>query len=131
MYKYPQNQSYLASSGQTLTTDVSMTYVTGKFVNKPIVAELHLYRIKLGTKLIRYTRCSLDNGAAYTRGWPSQCVWELLDASPCMAAGSRGIGQSPFPFCFFSAATKTGKSSKWQASAPEATGSRSSDWTAL
>ena len=45
-------------SGQTLTTNVSMTLVTGKFVTEPMshVAALHLYRIKLGTKLIRSLR---------------------------------------------------------------------------
>ena len=45
MHKYPQNQGYVSSSGQTLTTNVSMTYVTGKFVTKPMsyVATLHLY----------------------------------------------------------------------------------------
>ena len=33
------------------------------------VAALHLYRIKLGTKLIRsYAYCSLDKGVAYTKG---------------------------------------------------------------
>ena len=37
---YPQNQSYVGSSGQTLTTNVSMTL----FVTKPMysVAALHL-----------------------------------------------------------------------------------------
>ena len=58
MHKYPQNMSYVGSSGQTLATNMSMTYVTGKFVTKPLsyVAALHLYRIKLGTKLIRSLR---------------------------------------------------------------------------
>ena len=58
MHKYPQNQSYVGSSGQALTTNVSMTYATGKFVTKPLsyVAALHLYRIKLGPKLIQSLR---------------------------------------------------------------------------
>ena len=35
MHKYPQNQSYVGSSGQTLTTNVYMTLCTRKFV-KPM-----------------------------------------------------------------------------------------------
>ena len=36
MHRYPQNQSYVGSSGQTLTTNVSMTLCNCKFVTKPM-----------------------------------------------------------------------------------------------
>ena len=46
MHKYPQNQSSVGSSGQTITTNVSP---------KPCLMRLHYisYRIKLGTELIQ------------------------------------------------------------------------------
>ena len=47
MHKYPQNQGYVGSSGQTLTRNMSMTLGNdpGKFVTKPMsyVATLHSY----------------------------------------------------------------------------------------
>ena len=70
MHKYPENQSYVGSSGQTLTTNVSVTG-TGTFVTKPIsyVATLHLYRIKLGTKSIWSLRpLWLGQGCSYDKG---------------------------------------------------------------
>ena len=55
MHKYTQNQSYVGSSGQILTTDVSMTLCSWQICHQAQshVAAIHLYRIKLGTKLIR------------------------------------------------------------------------------
>ena len=48
MHKYPQNQSYAGSSGQTLTTGVSMTLRNWQIRHQTqvSVAALHLYRIK-------------------------------------------------------------------------------------
>ena len=72
MHKYPQNMSYVGSRGQTLTTNVSITYVTSKFVTKPMsyVAALHLYRIK-----IRYQINTVPTPAvAWTRAWLTQRV---------------------------------------------------------
>jgi hypothetical protein len=53
--KYPQNHSYVGSSGQTLTTNVSMTPCSWQICHQThvFVAALNLYRMKLGTKLIR------------------------------------------------------------------------------
>ena len=54
MHRYPQNQSYVGSSRQTLTTNVSMTLRDWQLWDQTMsyVAALHLYWIKLGTKLI-------------------------------------------------------------------------------
>ena len=59
MHKHPQNQSYVGSSGQTLTTNVSMT-----LCNSQIRHQTHVLcgrttfgtELKLGTKLIRPLR---------------------------------------------------------------------------
>ena len=71
MHRYPQNQSYVGSSGQPLTPNVSMTLCNWQIRHQThvFVAALHLYRIKLRTKSIRpYAHCSLDKGVAITRG---------------------------------------------------------------
>ena len=54
MHKYTKNQSYVGSNGP-LTTNVSMTLCNWQIRHQPMcyVAALRLYRIKLGTKLIR------------------------------------------------------------------------------
>ena len=72
MHKYPQNQSYVGSSGQTLTTNVSMTYGAGKLITKPMsyVAALHLYRINSGPKLTRSLRpLWLGQGRSFYGGY--------------------------------------------------------------
>ena len=55
MHKHPQNQSYVGSSGQTLTTNVPMTQCSWRICDqKPCLMWLHYiwYRIKLGPKLM-------------------------------------------------------------------------------
>ena len=72
MHKYPKKQNSVGSSGQTITTNVSMTPCDWQICHQTLtyVAALHLSRIKLGTKSIRcpYACCGLDKGVAYTRG---------------------------------------------------------------
>ena len=53
MHKYPKSQSYEGSSGQTLTTNVSMTLGDWQIC---LLMWSHLYQIKLGTKLIQSLR---------------------------------------------------------------------------
>ena len=59
MHKYPQNQSYVGSSGQTLTTNVSMTLCDSQICHQTHVlcgcATLST-KLKLGPKLIRSLR---------------------------------------------------------------------------
>ena len=52
MHKYPQNQSYVGSSGQTLTTNVYMTLYTRKIRQTHVLCGC----TKFGTKLIRSLR---------------------------------------------------------------------------
>ena len=66
--KYPKNQSYVGSSGQTLSTNVSMTLCSWQIRHQnPSLMWLHYiwYRIKYGP----YAYCSLDKGVARTKGW--------------------------------------------------------------
>ena len=71
MHKYPQNQSYAGSSGQTLITNVSMT-----LCNWQIRHQTHVLCgcTTFGTESNQvpneygpYARCGLDKGVAYTR----------------------------------------------------------------
>ena len=65
MHKYPQNQSYVGTSGQTLTINVSMT-----LCNWHIHHQTHVLCgcTTFGTKS-NYSYCSLDKGVARTKGW--------------------------------------------------------------
>ena len=59
MHKHPQNQSYLGSSGQTLTTNVSMTLCDSQIRHQTHVlcgCTMFGTESKLGTKLIRSLR---------------------------------------------------------------------------
>ena len=56
---FPQNQSYVGSSWQTLTTNVSMTLCSWQILSaNKCLMWLHYiwYRIKLGTNLTRFLR---------------------------------------------------------------------------
>ena len=55
MHKYPQNQSYVGSSGQTLTTNVYMTLCTRQIRQTHVLCGCTKFgtELKLGTKLIR------------------------------------------------------------------------------
>ena len=63
VHKYPQNQSYVGSSGQTITTNVSMTLCNWRICHQTHVLWLHYiwYQIKLGPKLIRSLRLLWGN----------------------------------------------------------------------
>ena len=59
MHKHPQNQSYLGSSGQTLTTNVSMTLRDSQIRHQTHVlcgCTMFGTELKLGPKLIRSLR---------------------------------------------------------------------------
>ena len=61
MHKYPQNQSYMGSSGQTITTNVFMTPCNLADLSPKSCLKLLryiLYQIKLGTGLI-WSPCPL------------------------------------------------------------------------
>ena len=72
MHKYPQNQSFVGSSGQTITTKVSMTPCNWQICHQTHVlcgcttfcTELNKVRSYYGP----YARCSLDKAEASTRG---------------------------------------------------------------
>ena len=71
MHKYPQNQSVVGSSGQTLTTNVSMTLSNWQACHETYVLCGYTTfgtESKLGPKLIRSLRLRLDKGVAITRG---------------------------------------------------------------
>ena len=61
MHKYPQNQSYVGSSGQTLTTNVYMTLYTWQIRQTHVLCGCTKFGTKLGTKLIR-SLCLLQLG---------------------------------------------------------------------
>ena len=72
MHKYPQNRRSVGSSGQTLTTNVSMT-----LCDSQIHHETHVLcgcttfgtELKLGPNQYGpYAYCGLDKGVVYTRG---------------------------------------------------------------
>ena len=56
MHKYPQNQSYVGSSGQTLTMNVSMALCNWQICHQThVLYGCYIWnRIKLGPKLIRF-----------------------------------------------------------------------------
>ena len=61
MHKYPQNQSYVGSSGQTLTTNVYMTLCIRQIRQTHVLCGCTNCtkfgtELKLGTKLIRSLR---------------------------------------------------------------------------
>ena len=58
MHKYPQNQSYVGSSGQTLTTNVYMTLCDSQIRQTHVLCGCTKFgtELKLGTKLIRSVR---------------------------------------------------------------------------
>ena len=58
MHKYPQNQSYVGASGQTLTTNVYMTLCTRQIRQTHVLCGCTTFvtELKLGTKLIRSLR---------------------------------------------------------------------------
>ena len=58
MHKYPQNQSYVGSSGQTLTTNVYMTLCTWQIRQTHVLCGCTKFgvEVKLGTKLIQSLR---------------------------------------------------------------------------
>ena len=59
MHKHPQNQSYVGSSGQTLTTNVSMTLCDSQIRHQTHVlcgCTMFGTELKLGPKLIRSLR---------------------------------------------------------------------------
>ena len=59
MHKHPQNQSYVGSSGQTLTTNVSMTLRDSQICRQTNVlcgCTMFGTELKLGPKLIRSLR---------------------------------------------------------------------------
>ena len=69
MHKYPQNQSYVASIGQTLTTNVSMTLCNWQILHQTNVlcgCTTFGTEVKLGPKLI--WSLHLDKGVAITKG---------------------------------------------------------------
>ena len=71
MHKDTKNQSYVGSSGQTLTTNVSTTLCDSQICHQAHVlcgCTTFGTELKLGPKLIRSLRCSLDKGVAYARG---------------------------------------------------------------
>ena len=70
--QYPKNQSYVGSSGQTLTTNVSMTPCDWQICHQTHVL---CGCTTFGTELNRppnyyspYACCSLDKAVAYTKG---------------------------------------------------------------
>ena len=82
MHKYPQNQSHVGSSGQTLTTNVSMTLCHWHIRHQTHVLCGHT---TFGTELNQvphwygpYARSSLDKGVAKTRGGAGGGVAERL-----------------------------------------------------
>ena len=91
MQKYPENQSDVGSSGQTLTTNVSMTLCSWQICHQTHVlcgCTTFGTDLKLGTKLIRYLRLLLlGQGRGYYKGgggvqshllaWKAQDMWFL------------------------------------------------------
>ena len=74
MHKFPQNQSYVGSSGQTLTTDVSMTLCSWQIYHQTHVLCARTtfvpnqIRYQINTVPTPATCCSLDKGVADTGG---------------------------------------------------------------
>ena len=71
MHKYPQNQSYVGSSGQTLTTNVYMTLCTRQIRQTHVLCGCTKFgtELKLGTKLIRSLRLlKLGQGRSLDKG---------------------------------------------------------------
>ena len=58
MHKYPQDPSYVGSSGQTLTTNVYMTLCDWQICQTHVLCGCTTFgtELKLGTKLIRSLR---------------------------------------------------------------------------
>ena len=69
MHRYTRNQSYVGSSGQTLTTNVSMTLLDTQIRHQTHVSWLHhiWYQIKIRSQ-INTVPTPTDKGVAYTGG---------------------------------------------------------------
>ena len=100
MQKHPQNQSNVGSSGQRLTTNVSLTLCDWQICHQTRVlcgCTTFGTELQLGPKLIHSLRlCSLDKGVAITRGVHQQHsigdVWLAMRLSAC--------GQAALVICF-------------------------------
>ena len=70
MHKYPQNESHVGSSGQTLSTNVSMTLCTWQFRHPCLMWPHHICTESnwVPNPYSPYARCGLDKGVAITRG---------------------------------------------------------------
>ena len=115
MHKYPQNQSCVGSSGQTLTTNVYMTLCTWQIPQTHVLCGCIKFgtELKLGTKLIRsvrllYTREIRGTMAQRARAGPLPrgiqthplCPKQATPPPPCVTCrrvvvSLRGPGQSP------------------------------------
>ena len=78
MHKYPQNRSYVGSSGETLTTNVSMTLCDSQICHQTRVL---CGCTTFGTKPNQvpnqygpYTYCSLDKAVAHIMGGVTVCL---------------------------------------------------------
>ena len=95
MQKYPQNQSYAGSIGQTLTTNVSITLCHWQIRHQTHVlcgcnafgTELNWVPNQYGP----YPRCRLDKGGAFTGGREAHNAYRLSHRSPQHSCSSDSI----------------------------------------
>ena len=95
MHKYPQNQCYVGSSGQTLTTNMSMTPCSWQICHQTHVL---CGPTTFVPNRIRYQINTVPTPTvAWTRAWLLQGLLVGLGWRPHAGAAPRGVGVLPCP----------------------------------